>query len=61
MPLLPRASGITNGRVYRKAENPNDVVILVDVADVAKARVWAAGEFPYEQRPPSHLEHLPPT
>jgi hypothetical protein len=35
-------AGITNGRVYRKAEDPNDLVILLDVADVAKARVWAS-------------------
>jgi hypothetical protein len=37
-------AGITNGRVYRKAEDPNDLVILFDVADVAKARAWAAGD-----------------
>jgi len=34
------SAGITNGRVFRNAENPNDVVILQDVADVAKARSW---------------------
>ena len=34
------AVGITNGRVFRRAEDPNDVVILSDVADVAKARTW---------------------
>lgn len=34
------SAGITNGRVFRNAENPNDVVILQDVADVAKARNW---------------------
>src|SRR6202521_2867530 len=32
------SAGITNGRVFRSAEDPNDVVILLDVADVAKAR-----------------------
>jgi len=37
-------AGITNGRVYRKAEDPNDLVILLDVADVATARAWASGE-----------------
>jgi hypothetical protein len=37
-------AGITNGRVYRKADDPNDLVILLDVADVAKARAWSAGE-----------------
>ena len=36
-----RASvGITNGRVFRSADDTNDVVILQDVADVAKARTW---------------------
>ena len=37
-------AGITNGRVYRKAEHPNDLVILLDVADVARARAWTASE-----------------
>ncbi len=37
-------AGITNGRVYRKADDPNDLVILFNVADVAKARAWAVGE-----------------
>jgi hypothetical protein len=32
------SAGITNGRVFRK--DPNDVVILQDVSDVAKARAW---------------------
>jgi len=34
------SAGITNGRVFRSADDPNDVVILQDVADVAKARTW---------------------
>jgi hypothetical protein len=34
------SAGITNGRVFRSAEDPNDVVILLDVADVTKARTW---------------------
>lgn len=38
------SAGITNGRVFRRAEDPNDVVILQDVADVAKARTWLASE-----------------
>lgn len=37
------ASGITNGRVFRKAEDPNELVILLDVADVDRARASAAG------------------
>jgi hypothetical protein len=31
------SAGITNGRVFRRAEDPNDLVILQDVADVPKA------------------------
>ena len=34
------SAGITNGRVFRNLEDPNDVVILQDVADVSKARSW---------------------
>jgi hypothetical protein len=34
------SAGITNGRVFRSPEDPNDVVILQDVADVSKARAW---------------------
>src|SRR5271157_2192160 len=34
------SAGITNGRVFRRAEDQNDVVILQDVADVTKARTW---------------------
>ena len=38
------SAGITNGRVFRSAEDPNDVVILQDVADVAKARTWLGSD-----------------
>ena len=38
------SAGITNGRVFRRAEDQNDVVILQDVADVAKARIWLASD-----------------
>jgi hypothetical protein len=38
------AAGITNGRVHRSAEDPNDLVLLFDVADPAKARTWSASE-----------------
>jgi len=34
------SAGISNGRVFRNADDPNDVVILQDVADVSKARTW---------------------
>jgi len=38
------SAGITNGRVFRSADDANDVVILQDVADVAKARTWLASD-----------------
>ena len=38
------SAGITNGRVFRSAEDPNDVVVLQDVADVAKARTWIGSD-----------------
>jgi erythromycin esterase-like protein len=34
------SAGLTNGRVYRRAEDPNDVVVVLDASDVAKARTW---------------------
>ena len=39
-----RSAGITNGRVFRSAEDPNEVVILQDVADEAKARAWLGSD-----------------
>ncbi|MGO9419980.1 cyclase [Roseiarcus sp.] len=38
------AAGVTNGRVFRGAEDPNDIVILQDVADMGRARAWFTGE-----------------
>jgi hypothetical protein len=38
------SAGITNGRVFRSAEDPNDLVVLQDVADVAKARTWLGSD-----------------
>jgi hypothetical protein len=38
------SAGITNGKVFRSADDPNDVVVLQDVSDVAKARTWLASE-----------------
>jgi hypothetical protein len=38
------SAGITNGRVFRSADDPNDIVVLQDVADVAKARTWLGSE-----------------
>jgi hypothetical protein len=34
------SAGLTNGRVYRRAEDQNDVVVVLDVSDAAKARTW---------------------
>src|SRR3712207_1667019 len=31
------AAGLTNGRVYRSAEDPNDILILFDMADRRRA------------------------
>ena len=36
-------AGLTNGQIYRKAEDPSDILGLFDVADVAKARTWTEG------------------
>ena len=36
------SAGITNGRVFRGADDQNEVIVLQDVADVAKARTWFA-------------------
>ena len=38
------SAGITNGRVFRSADDANDVVILQDVADVTKARTWLGSD-----------------
>jgi hypothetical protein len=38
------SAGITNGRVFHSADDPNDVLVLQDVADVAKARTWLGSE-----------------
>ena len=34
------STGITKSKVFRSSDDPNDVLILQDVADVAKARTW---------------------
>jgi hypothetical protein len=39
-----RSAGITNGRVFRNVDDPNDVVVLQDVADPAKARTWLSSD-----------------
>ncbi len=37
-------AGVTNGKVFRGAENQNDILVLQDVADLTKARAWAGGD-----------------
>jgi hypothetical protein len=34
------SAGITKSRVFRNTDDQNDVVVLQDVTDVAKARAW---------------------
>jgi hypothetical protein len=38
------SAGITNGRVFRGADDQNEVIVLQDVADAAKARTWFASD-----------------
>jgi hypothetical protein len=38
------SAGITDGRVFRGIDDPNEVVILQDVTDMAKARAWLASQ-----------------
>ena len=43
-PARERSEDLTDGRVYRTLDDPNDVVILLDMADVGKARAFANSE-----------------
>ena len=38
------AAGITNPRVYRNASDPNDLVLLFDVADVEGAKQFGQSQ-----------------
>ena len=38
------SAGVTNGRVFRNADDQNELVVLQDVADVAKARTWLGSD-----------------
>jgi len=38
------SAGLSNGQVFRAAEDPNDLVILFDMADRRKAETFAASE-----------------
>jgi hypothetical protein len=33
-------AGITKSKVFRSTDDPNDVLLLQDTADVSKARTW---------------------
>jgi hypothetical protein len=33
-------AGITRSKVFRSTDDPNDVLLLQDVADVSKVRTW---------------------
>jgi hypothetical protein len=34
------SAGITKSKVFRSTDDPNDVLLLQDAADVSKARTW---------------------
>jgi hypothetical protein len=38
------AATITNGKVFRGADDPNDIVILFAVADLAKAKAFGTSD-----------------
>ena len=39
-----QAHGITNPRVYRNAADPNDLVLLFDVADIERAKEFGQSQ-----------------
>ena len=57
---IRRSYGITNPRVYRNADDPNDLVLLFDVTDLERAK-----EFGQSQELRSTMERagvvMPPT
>jgi hypothetical protein len=38
------SAGVTNARVFRKAEDANDILVLFDVADISKARSFLTSD-----------------
>ena len=38
------AAGLTNGRVFRSAEDPNDLLLLFEMADRRRAEEFAASD-----------------
>jgi hypothetical protein len=41
---MRNAAGLTNGRVFRSADDPNDLLILLDMADLGRAKEFAVSE-----------------
>ncbi len=39
-----QAAGLTNGRVYRSTDDPNDVTVVLDMADAAKAKAYTQSD-----------------
>ncbi len=39
-----QAAGLTNGRVYRSTDDANDITIVLDMADAAKAKAYAQSD-----------------
>ena len=39
-----RAAGLTNGRVFRSTEDPNDILILFDTSDRRRAEEFGGSE-----------------
>jgi hypothetical protein len=39
-----RADGLTNGRVFRSTEDPNDILILFDTSDRRRAEEFGGSE-----------------
>ena len=37
-------AGVTNPRIYQNVSNPNDVVVVLDVADAAKAKALMSSD-----------------
>jgi len=37
-----KAAGLTNSRVYRSADDKNEIVLIFDVADIKKAKAFTA-------------------
>jgi hypothetical protein len=38
------AAGLSNGRVYRSVETPNDILLLFEIADRRRAEAFAASD-----------------